>query len=330
LITVLGVPDVPGTIYQLFAPIAERKITVDMIVQNVAEDGQANISFTVPRDELADVIEVIEKTLETLGGRIGTTDQEVSKISAVGIGMARQTGVASRMFRALAEKQINLQLITTSEIKISVLVDRPSALEALRTVHAEFELEQINGRLRPPQADPPALASVSPTEVVEMLQGKGMEGLTIDDITMDDQQSRITLVKVANRPGIASTIFNRLSENGIFIDMIVQSYYSSQSADLSFSVLRNQFDFALRIARELCQELGFANVIDKQAIAKLSVSGIGLRSHTAVGIGMFRALAEAGINVEMINTSEVRVNVVVDAADGPRALECLKQEFSEI
>jgi len=330
LITVLGVPDVPGTIYQLFAPIADRKITVDMIVQNVAEAGQANISFTVPRDELTDVIEVIEKTLESLGGRIGTADHEVSKISAVGIGMAQQTGVAARMFQALADKEINLQLITTSEIKISVLVDRQSALEALRTVHAEFELDSINQRLSHAESSLPRSAPVSPTEVVEMLQGKGMEGLTIDDITMDNNQSRITLVKVSNRPGIAATIFNRLSQRGIFIDMIVQSYFSSESADLSFSVLRNQFEFAVQVANELRQELGFEGVIHKQEIAKLSVSGIGLRSHTAVGIGMFRALAEAGINVEMINTSEVRVNVVVDAAYADRALVCLKQEFSDV
>lgn len=330
LITVLDVPDVPGTIYQIFAPIAERKITVDMIVQNVADKGRANISFTVPRDELSDVIEVMEQTLARLGGKIGVTNQNVSKISAVGVGMAQQTGVASRMFQALAGKGVSLQIITTSEVKISVLVDRDCALEALRAVHAEFELESIREKLSSAGKTHEDTPSVNPTEVVAMLQGKGMEGLTIEDITMDDQQSRITLCKIPNRVGIAAKIFNRLSESQVFIDMIVQSYFSSELADVSFSIHRRQFQEALAVADELCRELGCQQIESKEKIAKLSVSGIGLRSHTAVGIGMFRALSEAGINVEMINTSEVRVNVVVDACHGEQALKCLREEFRGI
>lgn len=327
LISVLDVPDVPGTIYRIFGPIAERKITVDMIVQNVSDAGRATISFTVPRHELNDTIEVIEKTLDELGGRIGTTDENVSKVSAVGIGMAKQTGVAHRMFRALSDAGVNLQLITTSEIKISVLVDRQSALEALRCVHAEFGLDTITSKIVASKAQATARAHVSPTEVIDLLQGEGMEGLMIDDIVLDSTQSRITLLKVPNRPGIAAEVFEKISEAGVFVDMIVQSYFSDQSADMSFSVRRDQFDIAVAVGEKICHELGCQRIDHKKNIAKLSVSGIGLRSHTGVGIGMFRALAEANINVEMINTSEVRVNVVVDGADGERALSCLQQAF---
>lgn len=328
LVTLLDIPDVPGIIHHIFAPISERKITVDMIVQNAAGNGRANISFTVPRSELKDVVEAIEATLKSIGGRIGRTDENVSKVSAVGVGMAEQTGVAARMFQTLAQANVNLDLITTSEIKISVLVQRHQALEALRAVHAEFALDKIAEQLAEEPNPSTTTAPVSPTDVIEMLRGKGMEGLTIDDIALDQSQSRITLSGVPNRPGVAAMIFGRLSAAHVFIDMIVQNHSSDEAVDLSFSFAREQFDRALAIAREVAAELGCSRLETKEKIAKLSVYGIGLRSHTAVGIAMFRALAEAGINVETINTSEVRVNVVVDSADGERALTCLKNEFA--
>jgi aspartate kinase len=167
-------------------------------------------------------------------------------------------------------------------------------------------------------------------DVVEMLRGKGMEGLTIDEIALDQTQSRITLSQVPNQPGIAAQIFESLSQAGIFIDMIVQNLVVNELADLSFSFSRSQFSQALQLAQQLAKELGCDRIEPKERIAKLSVYGIGLRSHTAVGKSMFRALAEAGINVETINTSEVRVNVVVDSSDGERALACLRQEFRDV
>jgi aspartate kinase len=327
LISILNVPDVPGTIYKIFAPIADKKITVDMIVQNVSTAGRTTISFTVPRHEFDDALGVVEKTIDELGGQLGTTDKNVSKVSAVGIGMANQTGVADRMFRKLAEAGISMQIITTSEIKISALVKREQALDALRAVHAEFELERIATRSNPRrQTKPP---QVSPAEVIARLQGEGMEALMIDDVALDDTQSRITLCRVPNQEGIAATVFEKIAAAGVFVDMIVQSYSNEEFADITFSVPREQFDHAIEVAETVCNLLGCERIDYKQSIAKLSVSGIGLRSHTGVAIGMFRALAEARINVEMINTSEVRVNVVVDGQEGPQGLECLRKEFGD-
>ena len=133
---------------------------MDMIAQNVAADGRADISFSVPRDELPHTIRAVEEAVKELGAEGHDCDDEVSKISIVGLGMATQPGVAERMFRALAEKGINIQMITTSEIKISVLVAREHAQEALRTVHAEFNLgkepdghrRQGRSRVRQPTA----------------------------------------------------------------------------------------------------------------------------------------------------------------------------------
>ncbi len=329
LISVFDVPDVPGTIYKIFAPIADKKITVDMIVQNVSEQGNTTVSFTVPRGEVTDAIDAVKSSIEMLGGRIGRIDQDVSKVSVVGLGMAKQTGVANRMFRTLAQAGVNMEIITTSEIKISALVKRESALNALRTVHSEFGLDKVApcNPAEPSTRGP--VNAVSAAEVVDRLQHNlGMESLMIDDIAIDESQSRITLSKVPNRPGIAAQLFERIAEAGVFVDMIVQSYASDRIADITFTMPRDQFENAIVVANQVCADFGCEKVDFKESIAKLSVSGVGLRSHTGVAIGMFRALSDAQINIEAINTSEVRVNVVVDGGSGQQGIACLREAFS--
>ena len=328
LISVSNVPDIPGTIHKIFAPIADKKITVDMIVQNVSDEGTTNVSFTVPRDEASIAMDAVKESVESLGGGIAIVDEDVSKVSVVGLGMAKQTGVANRMFRTLAEAEVNMELITTSEIKISALVKRESALKALRTVHSEFALDKIEAAPEPP-APPANREGLSATEVIDRLQGFGMESLMIDDIDCDTEQARITLSKIPNHPGIAAKLFDQIAEAGVFVDMIVQSYASEKIADITFTLPREQLDKALSVANKVCEEFGCEGVDYKKEIAKLSVSGVGLRSHTGVAIGMFRALSESGINIETINTSEVRVNVVVDGSEGKKGLACLQKEFAE-
>jgi aspartate kinase len=150
----------------------------------------------------------------------------------------------------------------------------------------------------------------------------------IDDISIDDTQSRITVSKIPNKPGIAAQLFDRIADAGVFVDMIVQSYASDKIADITFTMPRDQFDNALTVAQQVCEEFGCEKVDFKKSISKLSVSGVGLRSHTGVAIGMFRALSDAKINIEAINTSEVRVNVVVDSESGQSGIACLRNEFS--
>ena len=328
-ITILGVPDVPGTSYEIFSRIADAKVTVDMIVQNVGEEGYADISFTVPKDELAVTLEAVQKAIDHIGAGKFTCDKEVSKISVVGLGMARQAGVANKMFRALANAGINIQMITTSEIKISVLVERQQALSALRTVHGVFELENPPKTVATKSVHDSSRRTPDALDVVSRLHGFGMEDLTIDDIKLDQSQARVSITGVPNEPGIAATVFEKIAANGIFVDMIVQSYGADERADMSWTIPRESHDDAVRIASELLKELKCSRVSSSKDIAKLSVSGIGLRSHTGVAIGMFRALTEAKINVMMINTSEVRVNVVVNGAEGERALKSLQHQFSD-
>src|SRR5215213_8753415 len=140
-ITILGVPDRPGVVHSLFHTIAAANIVVDMIVQNVATEGTTEVSFTIDSDDLAETLRAAEKAAQAIGASGVAHQAEVAKVSVVGLGMRTHTGVATEMFEALAEAGINIQMITTSEIKISVLVERGSAAAALRAVHRAFGLE---------------------------------------------------------------------------------------------------------------------------------------------------------------------------------------------
>jgi len=140
-LTVLGVPDRPGIAYQILGPIADANIDVDMIIQNVGHDGTTDFSFTVNRSEYNKALGVLESVKSHIGAREIVGDNKICKVSAVGVGMRSHPGVASQMFRSLAEEGINLQMISTSEIKISVVVDEKYLELAVRVLHKTFGLD---------------------------------------------------------------------------------------------------------------------------------------------------------------------------------------------
>jgi aspartate kinase len=329
-LTVQGVPDKPGTSYEIFKRLADAKITVDMIVQNIGQDNRADISFTVPNEELPAALEAIGEATSCVGATGFTHDDQVAKVSVVGLGMARQTGVAQQMFRALADGGINIQMITTSEIKISVLVDRPHSQGALRAVHQIFSLQKRPADAAAWEEIPPRdAAHADVAKVVADLHSADMEQLMLSDIALVDDQARVTLIGVPDQPGLAANIFDAVAAAGIFVDMIVQSCDGFQGeTSISFTMPRRQYADAMRVMHELGQRFKFRRVQGSEAIAKLSVSGIGLRSHTSVAIGMFEVLSAAGINIEMISTSELRVNVVIASASGAQALAAVRERFS--
>ncbi|PHV06421.1 aspartate kinase [Janthinobacterium sp. BJB412] len=141
-ITVLGVPDRPGVAYHILGPIADANIEVDMIIQNQSVDGKTDFTFTVSRNDYAKAMEVLNGTKAELGAASITGDAKVSKLSVVGVGMRSHVGVASQMFRTLSEEGINIMMISTSEIKISVLIDEKYMELAVRALHKAFELEK--------------------------------------------------------------------------------------------------------------------------------------------------------------------------------------------
>ncbi|QKJ66889.1 aspartate kinase [Deefgea piscis] len=141
-VNVIGVPDKPGIAYQILGPVADANIDVDMIIQNVGQDGTTDFSFTVPKGELARTIKVLEGVQSHIGGKSVSGDDKICKVSIVGVGMRSHVGVASTMFRTLAEEGINIQMISTSEIKISVVLDEKYLELAVRVLHKAFGLDR--------------------------------------------------------------------------------------------------------------------------------------------------------------------------------------------
>jgi aspartate kinase len=141
-LTVIGVPDQPGIAYRILGPIADANIEVDMIVQNVAEDATTDVTFTVHRRDYAQAMEILQNAAKAMGAREVSGDNKIVKISLVGVGMRSHAGIASKMFQALSKEGINIRMISTSEIKISVVVDEKYLELGVRALHEAFQLDQ--------------------------------------------------------------------------------------------------------------------------------------------------------------------------------------------
>jgi len=332
-----GVPDRPGVSHRIFEAVAGRNIVVDMIAQSVGSNGRASVGFTVPALELSSALTVLRPLAAELGATLDY-DEQVSKVSIVGAGMRTHTGVAERMFAALAGANINLKMITTADIKISVLVDKADGVRALRAVHQAFDLREPR-----PGAGLPAGSGESPYQLrPASAEGKGagrdlaaltqqlssMEDVLVSDVLLTTDQGRITVFNLPDKPGECSEIFQAVAAGGIVVDMIVQNL-SGGKGQLSFSVAQPDVEKALALTRAATAKIdpGVTVAADSN-IAKLLIVGVGMRTHTGAARRMFGALAQRKINISMINTSEVRVSVVVDGQRGPDALACLKEAFN--
>jgi aspartate kinase len=142
-VTIKGVPDRPGIAARIFGDIAAANIMVDDIIQNVMDDNTANISFTVEHGDQHDIKQAVDLIMKDLGpGAKATFHSDLAKVSVVGVGMRTHTGVAQRMFKALADNKVNIQNISTSEIKISCIIDKDQANKALQVVHDAFDLHK--------------------------------------------------------------------------------------------------------------------------------------------------------------------------------------------
>ena len=137
-ISVVGVPDNPGLAFKMFSKLSAKNINVDIILQSIGRDGTKDISFTVARDNAKEAAAAMEDYVATVGGKSVLVDENVAKISIVGAGMESHAGVATKMFEALYDAQINIRMISTSEIKVSVLISEKDADAAVSAIHAKF------------------------------------------------------------------------------------------------------------------------------------------------------------------------------------------------
>jgi aspartate kinase len=141
-LTVLGVPDRPGIAHGILGPVADANIEVDMIIQNIGQDDTTDFTFTVHRNDYEAALQILNAAARALGAREVLGDNKIVKISLVGVGMRSHAGIASTMFQALAQEGINIRMISTSEIKISVVVDEKYLELGVRALHEAFKLDQ--------------------------------------------------------------------------------------------------------------------------------------------------------------------------------------------
>jgi aspartate kinase len=304
-ITLLKVPDRPGVAASLFSGMAKAGVTVDLIIQSIHHDQSNDLAFTVSRSVLPDAVEAARRLATELGCNEVAFDSNISKVSITGVGMVGRAGIAAKMFTALAEAGINIQMISTSEIKVSCVVAAEDTDQAIQALVEVFGVE-----LSPPL----------PTLLRE-------RSLTVRGVALDAQQARLAVLSVPDRPGMASRIFQRLAQAGVTVDMIIQSQRGTTTNDIAFTVPKSSLKTAQLILRQAATDLNCGAIKVASQIAKVSIVGAGMEYSPGVAAKMFSALAEAAINIEMISTSEIKVSCVVSEAQGLLALKSVHDAF---
>jgi len=142
-ITIVGVPDRPGIAARVFGPVADANILVDMIIQNVGQGALTDISFTIPRADLRKAVDLVQRVVKEIEAKSMTVTESIAKVSLVGVGMRTHSGVAAKMFKVLSREGVNIQMISTSEIKISCVIDEKYVELAIRSLHAAFGLDDM-------------------------------------------------------------------------------------------------------------------------------------------------------------------------------------------
>jgi aspartate kinase len=312
-----GLPDQPGVAARLFEALGDAGLNVDLIVQSTHEGASNDIAFTLGESELERARQVCQHLLEDMGAaetRL-TAEPGMAKISISGAGIMGRPGVAARLFDTLARLGINLRLIATSEVKVSCVVEGSQGSKALRAAAEAFALGETQLREGPLPAQPGAPA--------------------VRGVALDLNQVQITVKGVPDRPGAAAAICRSLADSGISLDAIVQSERlrpaqpgsSASSRDMSFILRRGDRPGAEAALSPLLQQWPGASFEEGAAIARVSAVGAGMACTAGTAARMFRALADAAINIEMIATSEIRTSCVVAEADGVRALQVIHGAF---
>jgi aspartate kinase len=326
-----GLPNRPGVMDQLFSRLSAAKIPVDMVIQHVGQAGTAGLSFTVSEEDLDAAVAVAQAATSEFGGASVTQDNELSKVSVVGHGMQTHTGVAAQMFQILADRKINIEMVTTSEIKISVLIHRDACNAAVQAVHQGFELHQANPvapRIgRTTSGHPHAGKLITPHDEDIVRRLSGMEDIVVSDVVADTNQARVTMTGLPDGPGTAAGVFAAVADGSVLVDMIIQNASDAGSASISFTVPARDADAATSLLQQSLSSTNTSKISCEPRVGKLTVSGIGLRSHTDGAARVFRILAKEQINVQLVNTSEIKLSIIVTPDEAQRGRDALRREF---
>jgi aspartate kinase len=312
------VPDRPGVAALLFEALGAAGLNVDLIVQATQEGSSNDIAFTLAAADLDRAQLVCRQVLTAMGAELDAGGAQLlaqgamAKLSISGAGILGRPGVAARLFDTLARAGINLRLIATSEVKVSCLVAGEQGAKALRATAEAFELQDNQLRHDP---------------LVCQLGEPAVRG-----VALDCDQAQVAVRRLPDRPGTAAAVCRALADAGIGLDAIVQSERThglgdQRSRDMSFVLKRDERQRAERALAPLLRQWPGARFEEGAAIARVSAVGAGMPCTPGTAARMFRCLADAGINIELIATSEIRTSCVVAAADGLRALQAVHAAF---
>ena len=319
-IALLRVPDFPGVAARLFGEISQQNIDVDLIIQSIHEGNTNDITFTVVDRVLEAASAVAEAIAPSL--RIHPTaaneaetmvDRHIAKVTISGAGMIGRPGIAAKMFKTLADAQINIQMISTSEVKVSCVIDEAQCDRALRLLSLAFDIDLGSQK-----------------EIINnQYQGKHPP---VRGVALDTDQARIAIRHVPDAPGMAAQIFTLLATKNISVDTIIQSQRCHiidelPTRDIAFTVAQSDAELARAAIAELNEKLGCGRVSADTAIAKLSIVGAGMLGHPGVAARFFAALSKEQINIQMITTSEIKISCVIDESEGVKALKAVHEAF---
>ncbi|QNP30531.1 aspartate kinase [Cylindrospermopsis curvispora] len=315
-VSLLRVPDRPGVAARLFNEIADQQVDVDLIIQSIHEGNSNDIAFTVNTPILNRAEAVASAIAPALRNNDGSNEAEVfverntAKVSISGAGMIGRPGVAAKMFATLAKAGVNIQMISTSEVKVSCLVAAVDCDRAIFSLCQEFE---VNASTR----------NINSADSIHS---------TVCGVALDMNQSRLAIRHVPDQPGIAAKLFGLLAESNISVDMIIQSQRCRvidgvPCRDIAFTTNRADGENAQAKINQVATQLGWGQVILDDAIAKVSVVGSGMVGQPGVAAKMFTALAQNQINIQMITTSEIKISCVVSEKEGVKALQIIHTAF---
>ncbi|MBW4501832.1 MAG: aspartate kinase [Scytonema hyalinum WJT4-NPBG1] len=326
-VSMLRVPDKPGVAARLFGEIATQDVDVDLIIQSIHEGNTNDIAFTVRAPILkraeavaAAIAPVLRshKAAETEEAEV-MIQQNVAKVSIAGAGMIGRPGVAAKMFATLAEAGVNIKMISTSEVKVSCVIDNADCDRAVAALHTAFEVGEVGADKSPPSSPSSPSSASSPSSPVR-------------GVALDMNQARLAIRQVPDRPGTAAKLFGLLAEHNISVDMIIQSQRCHvingvPRRDIAFTVARMDAQAAQQMLQQAAAEYGWGEVVLNSAIAKVSVVGAGMVGQPGIAATMFEALAHHQINIQMIATSEIKISCVVAQEEGVKALQAIHTAF---
>lgn len=317
-IALLRVPDKPGVAARLFREIAHQKVDVDLIIQSIHDGNSNDIAFTVMTPILkkaeavaAAIAPVLRSTPTKSEEAEVLVEQNIAKVSIAGAGMIGRPGVAAKMFATLAEAGVNIQMISTSEVKVSCVVDETDCEKAVTSLAKAFDIT----------------TSPLPSSNTLPLGHSPVRG-----VALDLNQARLAIRNVPDKPGMAAKLFGLLAEHNVSVDMIIQSQRchirdGAPRRDIAFTVARLDAESTQLKLQQAAVEYDWGEVVLDSAIAKVSIVGAGMVGQPGVAAKMFEALAQNKINIQMIATSEIKISCVVEQEQGVKALQVIHEAF---